>query len=205
MVAGAGGGGAQGWFFFLPLCHWAIANARFSTLGGRPMFLFCLSNLPRPATARPATPASPSLYCKRVWLGWGDICGKVGCGGFFVCVCCVEWPPIFLSPFLTLGGRHVFLLCLPQLPPPLPPPALPRQPRNHCTVNDELCTCGWCVCDGRRLGAVGFVLLSRGRGEFSCLGCRAANPGPTLSPGGGPLHRFFAAMKIQCPRGPYLF
>ncbi len=50
--------GGIGGFFLIFL-------ARLLTLGGCHVFLLCLSQLLHPATARPSSPASPSLYCKR--------------------------------------------------------------------------------------------------------------------------------------------
>jgi len=181
VVAGAGGGGAQGCFSFLP----ASVHPRWPR---RYVFLFCLSQLHRPATARPATPASPSLFCKG--LGGGGVISVVRLGAVgLLCVSVVpngQAAPIFLSPFLTLGGRRVFLFC-----PPLPS-QVPAQGRGGGGGGTLLSFCSErcedCVPRAMLLEAVAMgcgsreFIMAQMRSHLSRLGLFS-----TLCQGGGAL------------------
>ena len=114
---GARGGRRRWWWGTVGVFS---SSARFLTLGARHVFLFCLSQPTHPATARPATPASPSLYCKRetvprvvvevgcfVWQGWvqgGFLFFWQGLG--FLC----------LPPAVSSGQPCPKPLCNPQPP-----------------------------------------------------------------------------------------
>jgi hypothetical protein len=141
----AGAGGAQ-WFFF-PQCQWA------------PRVLV----LPVVCTTR------YGRSCERVWLGWGDFCGKVGCGGCFFVANLVPAAPS-LSMFDPRWAPRSCFAC-PGCPnsTALSTTTRPaRQPHRHRTVNEKLYPL-------LRLGWVDFCCKAVGF-RVCAWGCRAANP-----------------------------